>query len=311
MRPKEKKRADDIAAKLAAYEHTFGNLPGIAEPLARDVLVEQLVESLRRIDYVTVLTKRKLAKGRADPSSPIFDPLAAAVIYMRAGQFDEAFWLVFLFVHFGKHGKDKWRLVRDIYGALGGKPWTWARVSADPTAFRGWLAHSYELLTSDGISRRFGNHRKYETLDPDSPASTATVFESYVAWVGPPRTHKAFIHDVHKSVGQNPTEVFDALYRSMSAVARFGRLARFDYLTMLGKMGLAPIVPGSAYLGSATGPKRGGRLLFGGSSNAPILAKQLDDQFRQLDSVLKVGMQVLEDAICNWQKSPMKFIPFR
>jgi len=27
--------------------------------------------------------------------------------------------------------------------------------------------------------------------------------------------------------------------------------------------------------------------------------------------VLNVGMQVLEDSLCNWQKSPRQFVHFR
>ena len=49
------------------------------------------------------------------------------------------------------------------------------------------------------------------------------------------------IQEAHKLVGQNPYETFDDLYRSMVAVDRFGRLGKFDYLTMLGKLGFAPI----------------------------------------------------------------------
>jgi hypothetical protein len=97
----------------------------------------------------------------------------------------------------------------------------------------------------------------------------------------------------------------------MSSVRRFGRIAKFDYLTMLGKLGLAPIEPGSAYLGEATGPKRGAQLLFQGSLNAKVPTRDLDTWLNELEEALGVGMQVLEDAICNWQKSPRRFVHFR
>jgi hypothetical protein len=96
----------------------------------------------------------------------------------------------------------------------------------------------------------------------------------------------------------------------MSAVKSFGRTARFDYLTMIGKLGLAPIEPGSAYLQGATGPVKGARLLFG-DAHAVLSLKELDIRLVQLGGELNVGMQVLEDALCNWQKSPQKFRPFR
>jgi len=120
------------------------------------------------------------------------------------------------------------------------------------------------------------------------------------------------VKGIHKKIGQNPKEVFDFMYRSMDAVARFGRLGRFDFLTMLEKLGIAPIEPGSAYLWhNATGPLLGAKLLFEGDASATISARQLDTKLQKLDEHLKVGMQTLEDALCNWQKSPGKFISFR
>ena len=111
--------------------------------------------------------------------------------------------------------------------------------------------------------------------------------------------------------GGDAHQAFDDLYRSMRVVTRFGRTARFDYLTMVGKLGLAPIAPGSAYLQGSTGPVEGARLLFGNSRGAVLSATELDGWLVDLDTRLHVGMQVLEDALCNWQKSPGKFKPFR
>jgi hypothetical protein len=101
------------------------------------------------------------------------------------------------------------------------------------------------------------------------------------------------------------------LYSSMSDVASFGRTARFDYLTMLGKIGLALIEPGSVYMDGATGPWKGASLLFYGTDNAPVSRAQVDSFVRKLAGCLNVGMQVMEDALCNWQKSPEVFRPFR
>jgi hypothetical protein len=275
------------------------------------VLVEQIVESLRRIEYIRFVRDQRFDAERANPSSAIFDPIRAATLRMREGDINEAFWLVFLSVHFGKHEKDGWRLVRDIYGALGGATWTWARVSKSPERFRKWLFQNEPSFRSGELKRRFSNHRKYQSLSADSKVGTGAVIESYVRWVDPPRTHQQLIQEAHKKVGQNPTVVFDCLYQSMDSVIGFGRLAKFDFLTMLGKLGLAPIEPGSAYLKGATGPVRGARLLLGGDVSADISASDLDAYLIELDSNLHVGMQVLEDSLCNWQKSPKKFISFR
>ena len=162
------------------------------------------------------------------------------------------------------------------------------------------------------MGRKFSNHRKFESLKADSKKGTAGVLESYIRWVMEYGSHTKMVRAIHAEIGQNPVEVFDYLYRSMDAVMRFGRLGRFDFLTMLGKLGIAPVQPGSAYLWhDASGPLAGAKLLLLGDADAKVPARQLDAQLEDLDKHLKVGMQTLEDALCNWQKSPEKFISFR
>jgi hypothetical protein len=119
------------------------------------------------------------------------------------------------------------------------------------------------------------------------------------------------ITDFQKEIGENPRKLFDYLYCSMTEVTSFGRMAKFDYLTMLGKLELARIEPGSPYLEGSTGPLAGARLLFSGSNTADISSQDLDSRSVELGDALGVGMQVVEDALCNWQKSPGKFVPFR
>jgi hypothetical protein len=113
-----------------------------------------------------------------------------------------------------------------------------------------------------------------------------------------------------RSTGNDPKEIFDAAYQGLT-IARFGRLAKFDFLALLGRMDLAPVEPGSAYLGEATGPLRGARLLVDGDPKSRTSADKLDAILQRIDQALNVGMQVMEDSICNWQKSPRKFVHFR
>lgn len=102
--------------------------------------------------------------------------------------------------------------------------------------------------------------------------------------------------------------MFKYLYDSIDAVASFGRTGRFDYLTMVGKLGLTAVEPGSTYMQGATGPLNGARLLFGGNPQAAFGAATLDQWLVELDAELDLyfGMQVLEDALCNWQKNPAR-----
>jgi hypothetical protein len=312
VRHREQEIATEIDNRLQAFDREVKRLPGIRIVANRQSFVEQLIESVRRVRYVSVIRNRNISQACADPASHLFDPVKAAIVRMRDGLLDEAFWLVFLFAHFGKHRIDKWRLVRDVYGRLGAGPaWAWARTIENPEAFRDWLAEARPALLSDGVSRRFGNHRKYQSLNARGSNSTGEAFVSYVRWVGPERGHVRMVEEALDSVGGSPRAAFDYLYRSMSAVASFGRTARFDYLTMLGKTGLAQIEPGSIYLEGATGPWAGASLLFYGGDNAPVSRSQMDRFVLQLGDYLGVGMQVMEDALCNWQKSPEVFRPFR
>jgi hypothetical protein len=310
VRPRDVSIARRLADGLQSFEQRKRSLPGIRKSVARATFLEQLIESVHRVKYVSTISGRPLSDRRADPNDEMFHPLKAAILHQRCGDIDEAFWLVFIFVHFGKNAKGGWRYAREVYGALGAKRrWDWATVSANPDAFRAWLhLHQNDLKRKD-MPGGFGNHRKYESLSAYSDKGTGAAVKSYVQWIGPPRTHQKVTEQAVADANGDPREAFDKLYRSMSAVARFGRTARFDYLTMVGKLGLAPIEPGSTYMQNSTGPIAGARLLFG--ANRKLSALELDAWLVELEVVLKVGMQVLEDSLCNWQKSPREFKPFR
>ena len=311
MRPKDRELARQLDAALSAFDRDVRRLPGIREQARRQALLEQIVESVHRIQYVSVVDQNEPSAFYTNPSNEFFDPLKAAMVRRREGQIDEAFWLVFVFVHFGRGGRTGWRLARDVYGRLGqGDAWTWARVSANPGEFRRWLAANQNILHGgDGIPRKFGNHRKYQSLDARSEFGTGAAFESYVNWVRPHGSHRALIEDAQNRSGNDRRKTFRFLYRSMKAVASFGRTARFDYVTMIGKLRLANVEPDSTYMSGATGPVQGARLLFGANMAPATLDKLLLELEPHLN--LPFGMQVLEDALCNWQKSPDSFVPFR
>jgi hypothetical protein len=132
---------------------------------------------------------------------------------------------------------------------------------------------------------------------------------SYVDWVEDAGGHGALFDDAVASAGGDEEAAFDSLYRSMKAVHRFGRTARFDYLSMVSKAEFAKIRPGKAYIAGATGPQTGAKLLLGESDR--VSAEQLEEELRKLESYLHVGFDVIEDALCNWQKSPSFFKSFR
>lgn len=310
MHPRYTNMLSLLIEKLIKYADEVRALPGLEPDGALHSLAAQLVDSRRKIDRMEALPNKSLSAERAAPSSPMFDPEMAAVLAAKEGDLDEACWLCFLSVHFGRHGSDGWLLPARVYGALGAtRIWHWGKISTDPTEFREWMADT--LRGRNAPLGRFGNHRSRETLRADLENGTPNVLASYVEWVRSYGGHSALIEGAVRAAKGDPAKAFDDLYQSMRAVRRFGRLGRFDYLTLLGKLRLAPIAPGSTYIAEGTGPLSGARLLFTGHKDGQAAARDLERWADDLAIYLGVGMQAMEDSLCNWQKTPTKFLAFR
>lgn len=293
---------------LALYEAQEHPLPGIADPVRRDIFIKQIVDSVRRVEYVSEIALRPISPLRADPQNEqFFDPLRAALIHKSMGDSDEAGWLIFLLTHFGKHRHAGWRYLREIYGKLGEQPyWSWSEVSGDPQAFRDWLRQCSPHIMR-GNDRGFGNHRKFTSMDADKPNGTGMAVQTYVDWVTGHGGHSQLFQTALNQTGGDPMQAFQWLYRSMSVVRSFARLGKFDYLAMIGKTGLAAIAPGFAYLAGSSGPRKGANLIFG---NATLSTPEKERRLILLAGYLNVGMQAIEDSLCNWHKSPGTYVYF-
>ena len=312
MRAEDLTFAEELRVKLQKYSSSERELRGFSEDGAIDSFIFQVVESVRRIRFIREIAKRQLSPMRADPVSLLFDPIRAALIKHNSGDFDEACWLVFLFTHFGKNRKSGYQLIRDVYsGTLQSGCWTWERMTKDVKAFRQWLDESKQELKSGSIHRGFGNHRKYQSLDAWTANGTGATVASYVDWIVAHEGHKSLFDSALADAQGDPEVAFAALYRSMRAVRGFGRTARFDYLTMIGKLGLSELRADSVYFTGASGPVDGAKLLFFGKKNASIEASKLGGMTDHFATSLGLDKQVVEDSLCNWQKSPTKIKPFR
>jgi len=304
-------RLTDLENGLASFSDEILSLPGIDDPNNLNSLACQFIDSIHRVEYVRTIASRSVSPLRADPNSNLFDPFKAAIYYRNQGNLEEACWLVFLATHFGKHGRSGWKLLRNIYGALGDAIWTWEDVSPSPEALGDWISANYLELIEPGVKASFGNHRKYESIKPGSSASTGAVIASYATWVNSHGGHLALFQRALDESSGDPRLAFRYLYNGMSGVKRFGRTGKFDFLTMIAKLGLANLEADSAYLSdNATGPLRGSKLLFGGAISSNLSAETLEGHLKRLADHLNVGMQEMEDALCNWQKSPSKFKRF-
>lgn len=310
MHPKYRAMAIVVEQKLSSFSQNERALPGLSSPAVARSLAMQMADSRRKIDRMESLRNKNLSPERALPGSPLFDPEMAAILSLREGNLDNASWLAFLAVHFGRHLSDGWDLLARVYGMGGPDPQlTWQNFVAEPKAFSDWLGEA--LATRNAPLGRFGNHRKYESLNPDAANGTPAVLESYANWVQSHGDHAGLFQAATKSNPSSPRSAFSWLYQSMKQVRRFGRLGKFDFLTTLGKLGIAPVEADQTYMAEATGPRRGARLLFAGNVNASVSARILEALVSDLDKSLDIGMQAIEDSLCNWQKSPAKFVAFR
>lgn len=312
MRPRDLPEVARLRRALATYEVDVAVLPGLSPPTQREVFLERIIESERRVRYVDHFVQAAISPSRVDPSSGRFDPIKAAILNQRAGDFEEACWMVFLFAHFGKHRTAGWLYSSRVYrGGQEQLPWTWSRITSDIDGFRDWLDSAQTEIREGTGPHGFGNHRKYESLSGWNENGTGAVIASYIDWVMTEGTHGALFGKALSDAAGDPTGAFERLYVSMNQVRRFGRVGRFDYLSMISKLDLARIRPGRAYLVASTGPLAGARLLFDGSAPVRSTAAQLEDRAVQLEEYLQIGFDPLEDALCNWQKSPDFFRPFR
>lgn len=301
MKKGEQKFSTDLIDRLDQFRFDGGRSLNFDSNTQKTVFARQVRDSIRRIEYIKTIGRRAIDHRRADPTTPLFDPIKGAVHHLKQGSFDEACWLTFIGTHFGKDVNTGWSLAQQVYGALGGGfVWNWNAICGQNPRFRDWMAENEETFLANSKRWKFSNHRKYQSMKVSAPTGTATVFESYVEWVQNYGSHRDLFLAMNQKVGQNPADNFDCLFKEMDAVKGFGRLAKFDHLTMLSKVGVVAIEPPSPYIQGSTGPRSGAEQMFNATGAS---ANQLNDLVIGLGEHLEVGMQVMEDALCNWQKS--------
>jgi hypothetical protein len=302
MWPSRNAERQRLVAELSAAKASLG-LTGLVDQATIDTLALQFVASQRREDYYKAVQSKPVSAARADPNNPSFDAERAVAYHVQQGNVDEAGWLIFLMTHFARAAGSGWLRLQDVYGNLGTGRWDWATLTANPAAFYTWIDANWQQIRG-----KFGNHRKYTSLRPNAPIPMRNTVADYLAWIGP-QGHASFFANAVHIAGNDPHTIFNHLYKGMK-IGTFARLGKFDYLSLVGRYGLAPIEAGSAYLKGATGPEAGARLLVDGARNSGTPLTSIQSSLDALDQRLQVGMTIMEDALCNWQKSPAKFVHY-
>jgi len=286
-------RSEKLTVRLGRFlaEHT---IVGFRTSRERMRFIEKLVESQRKCQAF----RHRMFLGGTDPLSDKFHPFRCILSNFENGDFDEAVWLGFLCVHFGWDGNPKTReTIRRFYSRFDQGLWNWKNVARNPLSVRDWMRENSRRLSE----LKFGNHRKYESNKPDSDVGTPAVIESFVRWAavhGNGSAYKAFQSFVQPSA--SPEVAFENLFRALD-IHRFGRTARFDFLCLLGDLGILAVAPAHPYLRGATGPKDGAILLVTGKKGGK-LTTEVVDIVRDLQAALGVPAECMEDALCNWQK---------
>jgi hypothetical protein len=282
------KLANEFVKKINNFSKKIIFLPGADSQLQLDVLARQIVDSINRVDYFNILESRNICASRADPYSDLFDPIRA-ILFLKNQDYDEACWLAFLLVFTGENYHSKWKFTKLLYGNLGKSPMmTWKNVNNNITLISSWV----DNYKQSDYKIKFGNHRKYVSLKQLEEAVS-----TYIQWINNNGGHD----NLFRSTQISNKELFNQLYKTLP-IYTFGRLGKFDYLSMLYKTGLANIKADNCYIAGSTGPRKGAKLLFGNKSD-----KELDKIAIQLADFLGIGYQEMEDALCNWQKSPDKY----
>ena len=166
-------------------------------------------------------------------------------------------------------------------------------IQSDPGAFFDYLS-SFNFF--DGCS--YSNHRKFTAKHLEGPKG---VF----------RSMKYFIDNIHEYSRSEPIE-FEEMNKLALKIPNFGRLGAFDFTSTLVKCQCNVNEPNSMYAEGSSGPLDGLKLLLEKTNNetsdkAQIqLSYDLMEWFAQNSSIFMLG-QVLEDAVCNWQKNTVVY----
>jgi hypothetical protein len=264
-------------------------LPGLTSDSSIDRLIDKLDWSAK--------THHRLLTGELLPEAKPFSTAGyhalgeARTLYI-AGRRDEAIWLLFVSTLMGWERPDSVdRMLRTL---ADGPRATWQYMVEHGAAAVARVAERGDALM---LEAPFGNHRKYETHRGER--GSARVIESFRRWAG---VSPAARIDAAISCTQGTAHAFDRLYNTFD-VYRFGRTARYDLFRLVANFD-PRLRPGRCYLSGASGPRRGAALLFLGRSWARDSEIEfLEERCRDLARRCELDPQVIEDAVCQWQKA--------
>ncbi|MRT17562.1 hypothetical protein F3C99_11410 [Vitellibacter sp. q18] len=259
------------------------------------VLANQTSDSIRRIQIYDAYRLR--AQEAVQGKKSFFHTSNPFVLAQRSDlNYQNRVWIIYLATYFGKSNKSKWELFNRATFRKNQSIILFDEIQAD-------LNNYFKFLVSFDFFQDcdYSNHRKFT---PKNLLNSNGLFRSI----------EYFVKNVEFYSSENEME-FDEMYLRSQKIPNFGRLAGFDFTSSLVKCRFNIKEPKSMYADNSTGPLQALELLLKLTNNnsSKVSQKQLSadlmEWFLKNSRIYMTG-QVLEDAICNWQKNTVKYIRY-
>ncbi len=274
------------------WDKAFEDILGVKiDPIKLSILALQTRDSIRRIQiYGTYKLKAQTA---VKESKPFFHTSNPFVLTQRVDlSFQDKVWFIYLATYFGKSNRSGWELFKRAAFKKDLSLITFNQVNNN-------LEEYFEYLLSFDFFKEctFSNHRKFTA-------------KSLLGHKGLFISIEFLVNNIHQFCPTNRME-FHRMFLLANKIPNFGRLAAFDFSSSLAKIGLID-EPKSMYAENSTGPLKALELMLKLTNNeASVLSQKefavsLMCWFLENSNIFMVG-QVLEDAICNWQKDTTKY----
>ncbi len=258
-----------------------------------NTLCYQTIDSIRRISIYKKYAEK--AKNAEELNLPFYYTSNPFTLSQRSSlNIGSKVWYIYLATYFGKSNKSKWKL---FYKAAFRKDETLIRVEEILASREQYYSHLSNIDLFENAD--YSNHRKFTK-------------KSLVGEKGVINSMDYFLDNLDDYSHAKPID-FNIIYNNALKIPNFGRLAAFDFTSSLCKCNLNVKDPISMYHHNSSGPLRALKdfLILADckdlSKSAQIkLGDDLLYWFFQ-HSDIEIVAQVLEDAICNWQKSPRHY----
>ncbi|MDL5514605.1 hypothetical protein QSE00_22525 [Arenibacter sp. M-2] len=259
------------------------------------ILAKQTYDSIRRIE---IYKSYKLRAANAVKENKDF--IHTSNPFVLAQRLDlnlhNRLWVLYLATYFGKSNRSKWTLFNRATFDHKNSIILFDEIKLDINKYFKYLS-DFDFFEGSAYS----NHRKYTAKNLNGDKG---VFKSM----------EYFANNIEQ-YHSNKQMKFHELYLLSQKIPNFGRLASFDFSSSLVKCGFNVKEPESMYADHSTGPLQAIGLILRLTNNDTSanskkkLSSDLVKWFSKSSDIFMIG-QVLEDAICNWQKDTRKYIRY-